>query len=258
MESAETRLAPIPVSTARRQDHLGLPAGDPATRAVNVTVLREGAPQCEQPEGPRACRPVHSPRDREGTGTRSATHLTAVRSHVSCGRCVYCVMRMKEPLDQAVRRHGKTVLRVCRAVLGHGADADDAWSETFLAALRAWPDLPDNANVEAWLVRVAHRKSIDITRARARHAIPTGEPPERHSALGTPGGDHRDVWRAVASLPERQRLAIAYHYLGGLPHAATAELIGGTPDAVRRAAADGIKSLRRIYRADEHPKGAPR
>lgn len=167
-------------------------------------------------------------------------------------------MKMKEPFEKAVRRHGATVLRVCRAVLGPGADADDAWSETFLSALRAWPDLAEDTNVEAWLVRVARRKAIDVTRARARHAIPTDELPEQRSRLGNPGTDELGLWQAVAGLPDRQRLAIAYHYLGGLPHAETAELIGGTPEAVRRAAADGIKSLRQTYHAGEHTKGASR
>lgn len=155
---------------------------------------------------------------------------------------------MKEPFERAVQRHGATVLRVCRAVLGPGADADDAWSETFLSALQAWPGLDENVNVEAWLVRVAQRKAIDVTRARARRAIPSGDLPERPSSLGNPGAEELGVWAAVAELPERQRLAIAYHYLGGLPHAETAELIGGTPEAVRRAAADGMQTLRRRYR----------
>ncbi|MFV0532380.1 MAG: RNA polymerase sigma factor [Cumulibacter sp.] len=164
---------------------------------------------------------------------------------------------MKQPFEQAVKRHGQTVLRVCRAVLGCGPDADDAWSETFLAALKAWPDLPEDTNVEAWLVRVAHRKAIDVTRARARHAIPSDDLPERASLLGNPGGGEYGVWTAVAALPERQRLAIAYHYLGGLPHAETAEILGGSTDAVRRAASDGIKKLRQTYSTGEYPKGAP-
>ena len=53
---------------------------------------------------------------------------------------------MRSAFDAAVQRHGPTVLRVCRAVLGPGADADDAWSETFLSALRAWPDLPEDTD----------------------------------------------------------------------------------------------------------------
>jgi len=170
-------------------------------------------------------------------------------------------MTMKCPFEQAVQQHGETVLRVCRAVLGPGPDADDAWSETFLAALQAWPELPEETNVEAWLVRVAHRKAIDVTRTRARQPIPTDGLPAHTSPGGPsadPGDDGRWVWTAVAALPERQRLAIAYHYLGGLPHAETAELIGGSTDAVRRAAADGIKSLRRTHSAAECTKGAPR
>ncbi|MCP9272271.1 RNA polymerase sigma factor [Mycolicibacterium arenosum] len=155
-------------------------------------------------------------------------------------------MTAKIPFERAIHDHGATVLRVCRTVLGAGPDADDAWSDTFLAALRHWPDLADDANVEAWLVRVAQRKSLDVTRARARRAVPAADVPDRPAPRASGDGD---VWRAVAELPERQRLAIAYHYLGGLPHAETAELIGGNATSVRRAAADGIKSLRRSYRA---------
>ncbi|EGD55545.1 RNA polymerase sigma factor [Gordonia neofelifaecis] len=158
---------------------------------------------------------------------------------------------MREPFERTVERHGATVLRVCRAVLGAGPDADDAWSETFLAALRAWPDLDDDTNVEAWLVRVAQRKAIDVTRARSRTAVPTGDLPDGQSHDGIPGRDGHDLWAAVAKLPERQRLAVGYHYLGRLSHVETAEIIGGTPAAVRRAAADGIKTLRTVYQKED-------
>lgn len=154
---------------------------------------------------------------------------------------------MRLPIDHAVREHGPTVLRVCRAVLGAGTDADDAWSETFLAALRAWPELGGETNVEAWLVRVAQRKAIDVIRARERRPTPVADLPDQPSRLDVADADEHGVWAAVAALPERQRLAVAYHYCGGLPHAETAALIGGTPEAARRAAADGIKTLRKRY-----------
>lgn len=44
-------------------------------------------------------------------------------------------MVSKQPFETVVARHGTTVLRVCRALLGP-ADVDDAWSETFLSAMR--------------------------------------------------------------------------------------------------------------------------
>ena len=80
-------------------------------------------------------------------------------------------MTLKQPFGTVVAVHGPTVLRVCRAVLGT-VDADDAWSETFLSAMRAYPDLPADANVEAWLVTIAHRKAIDVLRSRKRQPVP--------------------------------------------------------------------------------------
>lgn len=165
-------------------------------------------------------------------------------------------MDTKPPFEQVVTTHGATVLRVCRAVLGP-TEADDAWSETFLAALRAYPDLPGDANVAAWLVTIAHRKAIDVTRARARQAVPVATVPDRPSTIGLPGEDDRDLWQAVGALPDKQRHALAYHYLGGLPFAEIAQILGGSTDAARRAAADGMKTLRRqLTRTD--PEGVTR
>ena len=158
-------------------------------------------------------------------------------------------MTGKQPFEAVVTEHGATVLRVCRAVLGP-ADADDAWSETFLAAMRAYPDLPDGANVEAWLVTIAHRKAIDVTRAAARRPIPVAQAPETTPVpAADDSGFDRDLAEAVARLPAKQKQAVAYHYLGGLPYADIAAIVGGTTEAVRRAAADGIAALRRAYPA---------
>ncbi|HET6711601.1 sigma-70 family RNA polymerase sigma factor [Amycolatopsis sp.] len=148
-----------------------------------------------------------------------------------------------KPFEQVVAEHGPMVLRVCRAVLGP-ADAEDAWSETFLAALKAYPELPADANVQAWLVTIAHRKAVDVTRAQARGPVPVGEVPDRP---GRADGWTGDLWDALARLPDKQRLAVAYHYLAGLPYREIAEITGGTVDAARRAAADGVKALRASY-----------
>jgi RNA polymerase sigma factor (sigma-70 family) len=157
-------------------------------------------------------------------------------------------MTGKQPFEAIVAAHGGTVLRVCRAVLGP-ADADDAWSETFLSAMKAYPVLPADANVEAWLVTIAHRKAIDVTRAAARRAVPVADPPEQATEDETGGAG--DLAQALARLPARQKQAVAYHYLAGLPYAEIAAILGGSTDAARRAAADGIASLRRSY-AKEH------
>jgi RNA polymerase sigma factor (sigma-70 family) len=164
---------------------------------------------------------------------------------------------VKQPFEQIVSAHGAAVLRVCRSSLGP-QDAEDAWSETFVAALRAYPDLPADANVEAWLVTIARRKAIDVGRANTRRPVAVPEPADLTGApAARPAGDD-EVWAAVRELPDRQREAVAYHYFAGLPYGEIAAITDSNADAVRRAAADGLKTLRRVYGATPTTRGPSR
>ena len=165
-------------------------------------------------------------------------------------------MEMKQPFERVVTQHGEAVLRVCRAVLGPHTDADDAWSETFLAAMQAYPELDERANIRAWLVTIAHRKAIDVIRTRQRHITAGDEIPEPTVTAAAGEDGAQDLWNAVKRLPDKQRKVLAYRYLAGLSYREVAEVLGGTPEAARRAAADGIEHLRREYRPDPDPIGA--
>ena len=148
------------------------------------------------------------------------------------------------PFDAVVRAHGGRILALCRGMVDP-ADVDDAWSETFLAALSAWPDLPEDLEVRAWLSTVARRKCVDIHRARARRRTdPVADPPETAHPGPGEGPEDEGVWRHVAALPQKQREVITYRYLGGLSYAQIVGLVGGTEAAARRAASDGLKALR--------------
>ncbi|WP_051298267.1 RNA polymerase sigma factor [Arthrobacter castelli] len=151
-----------------------------------------------------------------------------------------------EPFEHVVAEHGRTVLRVCRAILGPH-EAEDAWSETFLAALRAYPELDPSTNVQAWLVTIAKRKAIDQRRAAARNPVPVNSLPDQPGGAGIPDSPDGQLWKAVGALPRKQREAIAYHYLAGMPYIEVAGLLGNSESAARRAAADGMKNLRSSY-----------
>jgi RNA polymerase sigma factor (sigma-70 family) len=150
------------------------------------------------------------------------------------------------PFDDVVTEHGRTVLRVCRALLPL-QDAEDAAADALLAAMQAYPRLRPDSNVKAWLVTIAHRKTLDVLRRRARHALPVAQVPDQAGGA-EPRVPDEPLWDAVRKLPTGQRHAVAYHYVADLPYAEIASLMGTSEAAARRSAADGIKTLRRTYR----------
>jgi RNA polymerase sigma factor (sigma-70 family) len=156
------------------------------------------------------------------------------------------------PFEEIVAEHGPVVMRVCRALL-RPTDAEDAWSDTFLAAMRGYPDLRPGSNIRGWLVTIAHRKAIDIVRKASRAAYPTADPPDVRSTVGIPDAAAGDVRAALDSLPPKQRGAVIYHYLADLPYAEVGALLETSEAAARRSAADGIAKLRAMY-----PKGITR
>jgi RNA polymerase sigma factor (sigma-70 family) len=150
------------------------------------------------------------------------------------------------PFEEIVVEHGPVVLRVCQALLGPH-DAEDAWSETFLSALRAYPDLRPHSNVRGWLVTIAHHKAVDQHRRRARTPLPRAELPELAADQGVAAPGDDSLRAALTVLPPKQRGAVVYRYLADLPYAEVAVLLDSSEAAARRSAADGIASLRRTY-----------
>lgn len=150
------------------------------------------------------------------------------------------------PFSTVVDEYGTAVLRYCRA-LAAWHDAEDAWSDTFLSALRAYPELSQEANVEAWLITIARRKVIDQARARGRLPIPVAEVPEQQSRQSQ---EQDLLYAELGALPEKQRLAVVYRHLGGLGYDEIAAILGNSQAAARRAVADGLKQLRKTYRRE--------
>jgi RNA polymerase sigma factor (sigma-70 family) len=168
-----------------------------------------------------------------------------------------------QPFEAIVAEHGAVVMRVCRGLLG-AVEAEDAWSETFLAALRAYPSLRPGSNVRGWLVTIAHNKAVDQIRTRIRVPVPAGDVEVSERGSGAGGGRlvrrlalgggqpepepvDTELHSALAALPPKQRGAVVYRYLADLPYAEVAALLDCSQAAARRSAADGIASLRRHY-----------
>ena len=144
------------------------------------------------------------------------------------------------PFQALLEEHRTDVYRFLMATAGP-SEADDAFQETWIAALRAYPRLRNGDNLRAWLFRIAQNKSIDAHRARGRRAVPVAAVPERASS-----GPDEDpsLWGRLRELPTKQRTAVFCRTVLGMPYDELASLLEGSEDAARRNVHEGLKRLR--------------
>lgn len=124
-------------------------------------------------------------------------------------------------------------------------DADDAFQETFLSALRAYPRLRPGSNLRGWVLAIAHNKALDVHRVRGRNPVPVAEVHDRPASAHARTDALDDHWERVRALPPRQREVLTLRYAADLTHAEIARALGCSEEAARRAAADGLKTLRK-------------
>jgi RNA polymerase sigma factor (sigma-70 family) len=144
------------------------------------------------------------------------------------------------PFQALLEEHRTAVYRFLVATAGP-SEADDAFQETWIAALRAYPKLRRGDNLRAWLFRIAQNKSIDAHRARGRRAVPVAAVPERPSAAVE---EDPELWARLRELPAKQRTAVFCRSVLGMPYEELATLLESSEDAARRNVHEGLKRLR--------------
>ncbi len=155
--------------------------------------------------------------------------------------------RALPPFQAFLDEHGPVVWRFLRASVGPN-EAEDCFQETFLAALRAYPNLTSTANLRAWILTIAGRKAIDASRSKRRRALPVPDPADlaHESTDGHRDGIDPDdpLWKAVGRLPDRQRIAVVHRVLLDRPYTELAAVMGCTVETARAHVYQALKSLR--------------
>jgi RNA polymerase sigma factor (sigma-70 family) len=145
------------------------------------------------------------------------------------------------PFQAFVEEHRGPVLGFLRTMVGSN-DAEDCFQETFVAALRAYPNA-EGKNMRAWVMTIARNKAIDHHRARARRPHPVPDP---DTFAGTAQLDGLgEMWAQAAELSENQRAALALRFAADMSYREIGAALDCSEAAARRRVHDGLEALRR-------------
>lgn len=154
-------------------------------------------------------------------------------------------------LDALVSRHHEAVYRVAYRVLGNPDSAADAAQDAFIRALSRLDGFRAESSFRTWLLRIAANTAISSGRKLTRRRevslhgsaewASDGASPERTAVLRT---ETERVERALARLPEKQRLAVTLRLNEELSHREIAEVLESSEGAVRVNYHLGIRRLR--------------
>jgi RNA polymerase sigma factor (sigma-70 family) len=143
------------------------------------------------------------------------------------------------PFERFYERHRDEVFGYLVRLLGRQA-AEDAFQETFLRALRAYPALEHGRHLRAWVFTIATRTALD--ERRRRKPIPA-ELPEQAVDDGEPA--YVELAALADDLPQTERAAVVLRYGYDLSYADIGAALGSSADAARQAASSGVRRLRR-------------
>jgi RNA polymerase sigma-70 factor (ECF subfamily) len=141
------------------------------------------------------------------------------------------------PFERFYEQHRDEVFGFLVRRLGRDR-AEDAFQETFLRALRAYPNLRHGEHLRAWAFTIASRIAIDEhRRPRADAALP-----QLRSEDGRPA--FAELEHLAGSLPPTERAAVILRYGYDLDYADIGAALGSNSTAARQAASSGIRRLR--------------
>ena len=147
---------------------------------------------------------------------------------------------MIPPFERFYDEHRNEVFAVLVRRLGRQR-AEDAFQETFLRALRAYPALKHGEYLRAWVLTIARNVSVDLFR-REKPTVElaeVGELPRRPA--------YAELEHLTGEMPPTERAAVVLRYAYDMPYAAIGAALGSSEDAARQAASAGVRRLRKEH-----------
>jgi RNA polymerase sigma-70 factor (ECF subfamily) len=177
---------------------------------------------------------------------------TSFESHDDAALVAASLEGQTRAFDVLVERHRKSVYQVCYRFVNNHADASDLSQETFVRAWRGLRNFKGQSALSTWLYRIAVNVSLNRVSAKRLDTEPLDATRLVDMQTEAPGaGLLRDeraaaVRRAIAALPDRQRVTLILRTYQELSHQEIADILGSSVGAVKANFFHALANLRKI------------
>jgi RNA polymerase sigma-70 factor, ECF subfamily len=163
----------------------------------------------------------------------------------------------RRALEGLARSYAAQLGRLCLAMTGSQAEAEELVQDVLIAAFNALPRFEGRAGLRTWLYTIARRTCGRAMQKRNRRwrllartdVAPT--PSDDPLQVAIVAGERERLRRALAELSAAQQETLLLRYVGALSYREVAEVCGIREDAARQRASAGLRLLRRQLEPEE-------
>jgi RNA polymerase sigma-70 factor (ECF subfamily) len=174
-------------------------------------------------------------------GDLIAQEAQAIRALIQDGR-------HREALAACARQHGAVLGRLCMALLGSQADADEATQETLLRAYRALASYRGDGSIKAWLCGIARHVCAHMleSRRRGREVLEIAAVDDEVFDRFESRRRARAIRRALDHVKPSEREALLLRYVADLSHREIAAALQIDEAAARKRISRALTHLRAV------------
>jgi RNA polymerase sigma-70 factor (ECF subfamily) len=158
--------------------------------------------------------------------------------------------KASEAFDVMMRRYGEKIYWQIRKMVVNHDDAVDLLQNVFLKAWNSLQNFRGDAKLSTWLYKIAVNESINFINKEKQKAAVAPQEGDAFLLENIEGdtwfdGDEAkaELLRAVAKLPEKQRLVFNMRYFDEMKYEEISEILGTSVGALKASYHHAVKKL---------------
>lgn len=164
----------------------------------------------------------------------------------------------REAFGEAIAAYSEPLYWQIRRLVNNHDDANDLLQNTFMKAWQNLENFRGDAKLSTWLYKIAINEAISHLEKERKRLDLSIDDEESHLAQLIEADEHIDgdelalkLRKAIASLPEKQRLVFNMKYFDGMKYEDMSQVLGTSVGALKASYHIAVKKIEQFFEAND-------